>query len=35
MSFSKVKTETQGGVTTIGAVMAQLRQSGLASRLIG
>lgn len=34
MSFSKDKTETQGGVTTTGAVMVQLRQSGLATRLI-
>lgn len=34
MAFSGSKTVTQGGVTTTNAVMAQLRQSGLASRLI-
>lgn len=34
MSFSTERTVTQGGVTTSNAVMAQLRQSGLASRLI-
>lgn len=34
MSFSAERTVTQGGVTTTNAVMAQLRQSGLASRLI-
>lgn len=34
MSFSNERTVTQGGVTTINAVMTQLRQSGLASRLI-
>lgn len=35
MSFSSERTVTQGGVTTSNAVMTQLRQSGLASRLIG
>lgn len=35
MSFSADRTVTQGRVTTSNAVMAQLRQSGLASRLIG
>ena len=35
MSFSSERTVTQGGVTTSKAVMTQLRQSGLASRLIG
>lgn len=35
MSFSTERTVTQGGVTTSNAVMTQLRQSGLASRLIG
>lgn len=34
MSFSADRTVTQGGVTTTNAVMTQLRQSGLASRLI-
>lgn len=34
MSFSADRTITQGGVTTNHAVMTQLRQSGLASRLI-
>ena len=34
MSFSTERTVTQGGVTTTNAVMTQLRQSGLASRLI-
>lgn len=34
MSFSSDRTVTQGGVTTSNAVMTQLRQSGLASRLI-
>lgn len=34
MSFSKERTVTQGGVTTNNTVMTQLRQSGLASRLI-
>lgn len=34
MSFSTDRTVTQGGVTTTNAVMAQLMQSGLASRLI-
>lgn len=34
MSFSAERTVTQGGITTIHPVMAQLRQSGLASRLI-
>lgn len=34
MSFSADRIVTQGGVTTTNAVMAQLRQSGLASRLI-
>lgn len=34
MSFSTERTVTQGGVTTSNAVMTQLRQSGLASRLI-
>lgn len=35
MSFSSERTMTQGGVTTSNAVMTQLRQSGLATRLIG
>ena len=35
MNFSNERTVTQGGVTTTNAVMAQLRQSGLASRLLG
>ena len=34
MSFSSDRIVTQGGITTSNAVMAQLRQSGLASRLI-
>lgn len=34
MSFSTERTVTQGGVTTSNSVMTQLRQSGLASRLI-
>lgn len=34
MSFSKDRIVTQGGVTTTNTVMSQLRQSGLASRLI-
>ena len=34
MNFSTERTVTQGGVTTTNAVMTQLRQSGLASRLI-
>lgn len=34
MSFDSSKTITQGGVTTSSAVLAQLRQSGLAVRLI-
>lgn len=34
MSFDSSRTVTQGGITTNNAVMAQLRQSGLASRLI-
>lgn len=34
MSFDSDKTVTQGGVTTSHAVLAQLRQSGLAVRLI-
>ena len=34
MSFSTERMVTQGGVTTSNAVMQQLRQSGLASRLI-
>lgn len=34
MSFSDDRTVTQGGVTTINTVMTQLRQSGLAARLI-
>lgn len=34
MSFSADRTITQGGVTTINTVMTQLRQSGLAVRLI-
>lgn len=34
MSFSADRTVTQGGVTTTNAVMTQLRQSGLATRLI-
>lgn len=34
MSFSTERTVTQGGVTTTNAVMTQLRQSGLASRLL-
>lgn len=34
MSFSKERTVAQGGVTTSNMVMTQLRQSGLASRLI-
>ncbi len=35
MSFSPDRVVTQGGVTTSQAVMQQLRQSGLATRLIG
>ena len=35
MSFSSERTVSQGGVTTSHAVMTQLRQSGLASRLMG
>lgn len=35
MSFSADRVVTQGGVTTSQAVMQQLRQSGLAVRLIG
>ena len=34
MSFDAAKVVTQGGVTTDQAVMQQLRQSGLATRLI-
>lgn len=34
MSFDVAKVVTQGGVTTNQAVMQQLRQSGLATRLI-
>lgn len=34
MSFDSGKTVTQGGVATSHAVLAQLRQSGLAVRLI-
>lgn len=34
MSFDSSRTGGQGGITTSNAVMAQLRQSGLASRLI-
>lgn len=34
MSFSTDRTVTQGGVTTVNTVMTQLRQSGLAARLI-
>lgn len=34
MSFSADRIVTQGGVTTSNVVMMQLRQSGLASRLI-
>lgn len=34
MSFSTERTVTQGGVTTTNAVITQLRQSGLATRLI-
>ena len=34
MSFATERTVTQGGVTTTNSVMTQLRQSGLASRLI-
>lgn len=34
MSFDGSRAVTQGGITTNTAVMAQLRQSGLASRLI-
>lgn len=34
MNFSAERMQTQGGVTTTNAVMTQLRQSGLASRLI-
>lgn len=34
MSFDTAKVVTQGGVTTNQAVMQQLRQSGLATRLI-
>lgn len=34
MSFSTDRVFTQGGVTTNNAVMTQLRQSGLATRLI-
>lgn len=35
MSFDASRVVKQGGVTTTDAVMLQLRQSGLASRLIG
>lgn len=35
MSFSPDRVVTQGGVTTSQTVMQQLRQSGLATRLIG
>ena len=35
MSFDSNRVVRQGGVTTTDAVMLQLRQSGLASRLIG
>lgn len=34
MSFSNDRTQIQGGVTTTNTVMVQLRQSGLAVRLI-
>lgn len=34
MSFDASRTVTQGGITTTNAVMAQLRQTGLATRLI-
>lgn len=34
MSFDTSRIVTQGGVTTTNAVMAQLRQTGLATRLI-
>lgn len=34
MSFASDRIVTQGGVTTTNAVMVQLRQSGLATRLI-
>lgn len=34
MSFDATRTVTQGSITTSNAVMAQLRQSGLATRLI-
>ena len=34
MSFDATKVVTQGGVTTNTAVMQQLRQSGLATRLV-
>lgn len=34
MSFDSSRTVAQGGIATSNAVMAQLRQSGLASRLI-
>ncbi|MBR2048283.1 MAG: hypothetical protein IJ960_06760 [Oscillospiraceae bacterium] len=34
MSFAADRVVTQGGVTTTNAAMTQLRQSGLASRLI-
>lgn len=34
MSFDSSRTVTQGGITTSNAVMAQLRQTGLAVRLI-
>lgn len=34
MSFDAAKVVTQGGVTTNQAVMQQMRQSGLATRLI-
>lgn len=34
MSFDSSRTVTQGGITTNNATMAQLRQTGLATRLI-
>lgn len=34
MQFDGTRTVTQGGITTSNAVIAQLRQTGLASRLI-
>lgn len=34
MSFDASRTVTQGGITTTNAIMAELRQAGLAVRLI-